>query len=154
MQISNKHVVGMNYTLKDDQGTVLDTSENRDVLKFIVGSGMIIPGLEKELYGKKKGDKLSVTVQAKDGYGEYDDTQMIKVSKSQFPEGTEQKPGMAVQAQRQDGEVQILTIKEVENDTVTLDANHPLAGQTLHFDVEIEEVRDATEEELEHGHVH
>ena len=154
MQISDKHVVSMNYTLKDDQGTVLDTSENRDALQFIVGSGMIIPGLEKELHGKEKGDKVSVTVQPKDAYGEYDATKIVKVSKSQFQEGTEIKTGMQVQAQSQDGQIQILTIKEVENDDVTLDANHPLAGQTLHFDVQIEDVRDATEEELNHGHVH
>ena len=154
MQISDKHVVSMNYTLKDDQGTVLDTSENRDALQFIVGSGMIIPGLEKELHGKEKGDKVSVTVQPKDAYGEYDATKIVTVSKSQFQEGTEIKAGMQVQAQSQDGQIQILTVKEVENDDVTLDANHPLAGQTLHFDVQIEDVRDATEEELNHGHVH
>lgn len=154
MQISDKHVVSMNYTLKNDQGTVLDTSENSDALQFIVGTGMIIPGLEKELYGKEKGDKVSVTVEPKDGYGEYDGTQMVKVSKSQFSEGSEIKVGMTVQAQSQEGQIQLLTIKEVEDDTVTLDANHPLAGQTLHFDVEIEDVRDATEEELEHGHAH
>jgi FKBP-type peptidyl-prolyl cis-trans isomerase SlyD len=154
MQIADKHVVSMNYTLKDDQGTVLDTSENRDVLKFIVGAGMIIPGLEKELHGKEKGDKLSVTVEPKDAYGEYDESQMITVSKSQFQEGLDIKTGMQVQAQSQDGQVQILTIKDVDDDNVTLDANHPLAGQTLHFDVQIEDVRDASEEELSHGHVH
>ena len=154
MQISDKHIVSMNHTLKDDQGTVLDTSENRDALQFIVGSGMIIPGLEKELHGKEKGDKVSVTVQPKDAYGEYDATKIVTVSKSQFQEGTEIKAGMQVQAQSQDGQIQILTVKEVENDDVTLDANHPLAGQTLHFDVQIEDVRDATEEELNHGHVH
>jgi len=97
MQISDKHVVSMNYTLKDDKGTVLDTSENRDPLKFIVGSGMIIPGLEKELKGKVKGDELSVTVAPADGYGEYDDNKMVDVSKSQFQEGTEIKLGMQVQ---------------------------------------------------------
>jgi FKBP-type peptidyl-prolyl cis-trans isomerase SlyD len=144
----------MNYTLKNDQGTVLDTSENSDALQFIVGTGMIIPGLEKELYGKEKGDKVSVTVEPKNGYGEYDETQMVKVSKDQFSEGSEIKVGMTVQAQSQEGQIQLLTIKDVEDDTVTLDANHPLAGQTLHFDVEIEDVRDATEEELEHGHIH
>jgi len=154
MQISDKHVVSMNYTLKDDEGTVLDTSENRDALQFITGAGMIIPGLEKELHGKAKGDKLSVTVEPKDAYGEYDETQMIKVSKSQFQEGTEIKTGMQVQAQNQDGHVQILTVREIDNDDVTLNTNHPLAGQTLHFDVEIEDVREATAEELEHGHVH
>lgn len=154
MQISDKHVVSMNYTLKDEQGTVLDTSENRDPLKFIVGSGMIIPGLEKELQGKEKGDELSVTVEPADGYGEYDETRMVDVSKSQFQEGTEIKTGMQVQAQDPNGGVQILTVKEVKDENVTLDANHPLAGQTLHFDVQIDDVREATDEELEHGHVH
>ena len=154
MQISDKHVVSMNYTLKNDQGTVLDTSENREPLSFIVGKGMIIPGLEKELHGKEKGDKVSVTVEPKDGYGEYDASQMVKVAKNQFAEGSEIKVGMTVQAQTQEGQVQLLTIKEVEGDSITLDANHPLAGQNLHFDVQIEDVREATEEELEHGHVH
>ena len=154
MQISDKHVVSMNYTLKDDKGTVLDTSENRDPLKFIVGSGMIIPGLEKELRGKVKGDELSVTVAPADGYGEYDDNKMVDVSKSQFQEGTEIKTGMQVQAQDSNGDVQILTVKEVKGDNVTLDVNHPLAGQTLHFDVQIDDVREATDEELQHGHVH
>jgi FKBP-type peptidyl-prolyl cis-trans isomerase SlyD len=154
MQISDKHVVSMNYTLKDDKGTVLDTSENRDPLKFIVGSGMIIPGLEKELKGKEKGDELSVTVAPAEGYGEYDDNKMVDVSKSQFQEGTEIKLGMQVQAQDSNGNVQILTVKEVKGDNVTLDVNHPLAGQTLHFDVQIDDVREATDEELQHGHVH
>jgi FKBP-type peptidyl-prolyl cis-trans isomerase SlyD len=154
MQISDKHVMSMNYTLKNDQGTVLDTSENREPLSFIVGSGMIIPGLEKELHGKEKGDKVSVTVEPKEGYGEYDPSQTVAVSRNQFADGTEVKVGMTVQAQREDGQVQLLTIKEVVDDTITLDANHPLAGQTLHFDVQIEDVREATEEEIEHGHVH
>ena len=144
----------MNYTLKNDQGMVLDTSENREPLSFIVGSGMIIPGLEKELHGKEKGDTVSVTVEPKDGYGEYDPNQTVTVSKNQFAEGTEIKQGMTVQAQREDGQIQLLTIKEVVDDTITLDANHPLAGQTLHFDVQIEDIREATEEEIEHGHVH
>ena len=154
MQISDKHVVSMNYTLKDDQGKVLDTSENRDPLKFIVGAGMIIPGLEKELQGKEKGDTLSVTLQPKDGYGEYDEAQMVDVPKTQFQEGTDIKAGMQVQAQNSEGDVQVLTVKEIKGDNVTLDANHPLAGQTLHFDVQIDDVREATDEEVEHKHVH
>ena len=154
MQISDKHVVSMNYTLKDDQGIVLDTSENRDPLKFITGLEMIIPGLEKELYGKKKGDTVSVTLQPKDGYGEYDAAKMVDVPKTQFQEGTDIKPGMQVQAQNPNGGVQVLTVKEIKGDNVTLDANHPLAGQTLHFDVQIDDVREATDEELEHKHVH
>ncbi len=154
MQISDKHVVSMNYTLKDDQGNVLDTSENRDPLKFIVGAGMIIPGLEKELQGKEKGDTLSVTLQPKDGYGEYDEAQMVDVPKTQFQEGIDIKAGMQVQAQNPEGGVQILTVKEIKGDNVTLDANHPLAGQTLHFDIQIDDVREATHEEVEHKHVH
>ncbi len=154
MQISDKHVVSMNYTLKDDQGMVLDTSENRDPLKFIVGSGMIIPGLEKELQGKEKGDEISVIVEPADGYGEYDDTRVVDVSKSQFQEGTEINAGMQVQAQDANGDVQILIVKEVKGESVTLDINHPLAGKTLHFDVQIDDVREATDEELQHGHVH
>jgi FKBP-type peptidyl-prolyl cis-trans isomerase SlyD len=154
MQIAENHVVSMNYTLKDDAGNVLDTSEGKEPLSFLYGKGMIIPGLEKALEGKKKGDTLQVTVQPEDGYGAYNDQAIGEVSKDNFQDGMEPKVGLQVQAQDPNGGVQIFTITEVKDESVVLDGNHPLAGQVLHFDVDVADVREATEEELEHGHVH
>ncbi len=144
----------MNYTLKDDNGTVLDSSENRDPLSFIAGKGMIIPGLENALMGKEPGEEVSVTIAPEEAYGEYNEDMSIQVSTDQFQGDEKVTVGMQVQAHNKDGSTQILTVKDIEGDQVTLDANHPLAGQTLHFDVSIEDVREATEEELDHGHTH
>ena len=149
MQVEENTVVSLNYTLKDDSGEVLDSSENREPLSFIAGKGMIIPGLEKALMGKEKGEELSVTVEPDEAYGEYNDAMTIQVSKDQFQGDAEITQGMQVQAHNKDGSTQILTVKDVQEEEVTLDANHPLAGQKLHFDVSIEDVREPTEEELE-----
>ncbi len=154
MQVAEKTVVSMNYTLKDDNGTVLDSSENRDPLSFIAGKGMIIPGLENALMGKEPGEEVSVTIAPEEAYGEYNEDMSIQVSTDQFQGDEKVTVGMQVQAHNKDGSTQILTVKDIEGDQVTLDANHPLAGQTLHFDVSIEDVREATEEELDHGHTH
>lgn len=154
MKIEADKVVSIDYTLKDDQGTVIDTSNERGPLSFIFGSGTIIPGLENELEGREKGDSFSVTVEPKDGYGEYDDTMMFEVGKDQFQDSSQIEEGMQVQAQNNQGQVQILTVKSIGDEKVTLDANHPLAGQKLFFDVSVNDVRDATEEEIDHGHVH
>lgn len=154
MNISDKTVVSIDYTLKDDEGTVLDTSENREPLSFLFGSGSIIPGLEKALEGKVPGDELAVTVAPEEGYGEYNDELVFSVGKDRFQDPSIIEVGSQVQAQAADGSVQVLTIKGVADDEVTLDANHPLAGQTLHFEVAVTEVREATAEEVDHGHVH
>jgi FKBP-type peptidyl-prolyl cis-trans isomerase SlyD len=154
MKIEADKVVSIDYTLKDDQGPVIDTSNERGPLSFIFGSGTIIPGLENELGGREKGDSFSVTVEPKDGYGEYDDSMMFEVGKDQFQDSSQIEEGMQVQAQNNQGQVQILTVKSVGDENVTLDANHPLAGQKLFFDVSVTDVRDATEEEIDHGHVH
>ena len=154
MKIQNDKVVSIDYTLKDDSGEVLDTSQDREPLAFIFGSGNIIPGLENALEGKEKGEELSVTVEPKEGYGEYDESLMFEVGKEQFQDSSQIQEGMQVQAQNSNGQVQIFTIKDIGDEKVTLDANHPLAGQTLHFDVAVSEVREPTDEELDHGHVH
>jgi FKBP-type peptidyl-prolyl cis-trans isomerase SlyD len=154
MQIAENHVVSMNYTLKDEKGNVLDTSEGKEPLDFLYGKGMIIPGLEKALEGKEKGASLKVTVEPEEGYGTYNEQAIGEVSKDNFQEGMEPKVGMQVQAQDPNGNVQIFTITEIKDETVMLDGNHPLAGQTLYFDVDIADVREATAEEIEHGHVH
>lgn len=154
MKVQNDKVVSIDYTLKDDSGEVLDTSQEREPLAFIFGNGNIIPGLENALEGKEKGEELSVTIEPKEGYGEYDESLMFEVGKEQFQDASQIQEGMQVQAQNSNGEVQIFTIKSIGDEKVTLDANHPLAGQTLHFDVEVSDVREPTEEELDHGHVH
>ena len=154
MKIQNDKVVSIDYTLKDDSGEDLDNSQDREPLAFIFGSGNIIPGLENALEGKEQGEELSVTVEPKEGYGEYDESLMFEVGKEQFQDASQIQEGMQVQAQNSNGQVQIFTIKSIGDEKVTLDANHPLAGQTLHFDVAVSEVRDATEEEIDHGHVH
>jgi FKBP-type peptidyl-prolyl cis-trans isomerase SlyD len=154
MQVAENYVVSMNYTLKDEKGNVLDTSEGKEPLDFLYGKGMIIPGLEKALEGKEKGDSLKVTVEPEEGYGTYNEQAIGEVSKDNFQEGMEPKVGMQVQAQDPNGNVQIFTITEIKDETVMLDGNHPLAGQTLYFDVDIADVREATPEEIDHGHVH
>jgi FKBP-type peptidyl-prolyl cis-trans isomerase SlyD len=154
MLAAENKVVSIDYTLKDDEGNVVDTSQGSEPLSFIFGNGSIIPGLEKAIAGKGEGDEISVSVEPEEGYGEYDESLILQVTKDKFQEPDNIQEGMQVQAQGQDGQVQILTIKAVDGAQVTLDANHPLAGQRLNFDVEVTKVREATDEEIDHGHVH
>jgi len=154
MEVGKDKVVSIDYTLKDDQGEVLDSSQDRDPLSFIFGNGTIIKGLEDALEGKQEGEEVSVDVEPQEGYGEYDESLIIDVPKDKFQDPENLQEGMQVQAQSQDGQTQILTVKEIKDDGVTLDANHPLAGQNLHFDVKVSEVREPTQEELDHGHTH
>lgn len=153
MKIDNQKVVSINYTLRNDQGEILDTSDGREPLAYIHGAGNIIPGLESQLLGKSAGDTLKVTVAPADGYGEYDLAQVVQVSRSQFEGVSDLKVGMQFTASSPEGH-QVVTITNINNDTVTVDGNHPLAGKTLHFDVSVVDVRDATADELNHGHVH
>ena len=154
MQIADNAVVAIHYTLTDDAGTTLDTSRERnEPLAYLHGHGNIIPGLESALVGKQAGDKLNVTVAPEEGYGERHDALIQTVPREAFEGVDEVLPGMQFQAQTDAGP-RLFTITEVEGDNVTVDGNHPLAGATLHFDVEITEVREASAEELSHGHVH
>ena len=153
MQIENQKVVSIHYTLTNEAGQVLDSSENQEPLAYIHGHGNIIPGLENALAGLSKGEKLKVTVAPADGYGERDDSMVQAVPRSAFQGVDDITPGMQFQAQSPEG-IQLVTVVSVEGDEVTLDGNHPMAGITLIFDVEITDVRDATAEELDHGHVH
>ncbi len=153
MQIAQNSVVAFHYTLTNDTGEVLDSSEGREPLTYLHGAGNIIPGLEKELEGRQAGDTLNAVVAPGEGYGEQQDQLVQEVPRDAFQgvEGIE--PGMQFQAQTQGGPLMV-TVTKVEGDTVTVDGNHPLAGQTLNFAVEIASVREASEEEIEHGHVH
>jgi len=151
--IGNNCVVSIHYTLKDDSGAVLDSSKEGDPLKYLHGANNIIPGLENELTGKTAGASMQVTVAPEDAYGPHSAEAIQTVPRSAF-EGVEDiQPGMQFQTDGPQG-VQIIVVTDVGDEEITIDANHPLAGKTLHFDVSIEEVRDATPEEIAHGHVH
>lgn len=153
MVIAQNRVVTMHYTLKDEQGETIDSSQGHDPLAYIQGIGNLIPGLEDALEGKSKGDKLEVTVAPEDGYGERQNNMVQKVAKSGFQGDEELVVGMQVQVETQNGPA-IAMVTEIEEEDVTLDLNHPLAGVTLNFDVEVMDVREATDDELDHGHVH
>lgn len=153
MKIENEKVVSINYTLRNDAGEILDTSDGREPLAYIHGMGNIIPGLESQLNGKSAGDSLNVSVAPADGYGEYDLAQVVQVSRSQFEGVPELKIGMQFTASSPEGN-QVVTVTNIDNDVVTVDGNHPLAGKVLHFDLSVVDVRDASAEELSHGHVH
>jgi len=153
LMIGDKSVVTIHYTLTDDAGEVLDNSRDSDPMVYLHGANNIIPGLENELTGKTAGATLKVTVSPENGYGEHSSEAIQKVPRSAF-EGVEDiQPGMQFQTEGPQG-MQIIVVAEVSDEEVTVDANHPLAGKTLHFDVSIEAVRDATPEELDHGHAH
>jgi len=153
MIIKKDSVVLMEYTLTDDEGNVIDTSDGRTPLAYLHGHGNIISGLEKELEGKTKGSKLAVKVNPEDGYGEFDPGAIRTVDISQFEDAESVEVGMQFVAETDDGPV-MFTVREVQGQEVVLDGNHPLAGANLNFKVEIVEVREATHEELAHGHVH
>ncbi|MGK5092519.1 peptidylprolyl isomerase [Deltaproteobacteria bacterium TL4] len=153
MRISKNSVVSIEFTLTDDEGEVLDTSKGEEPLSYIHGVGDLVIGLEKELEGKKAGDSFQVSVSPEEGYGAYDAEQISVVSKSMF-EGVETLAiGMEFQSETEQG-MQIFSIIEIEGDDVTIDGNHPLAGETLNFEVTVIDVRAATSEELLHGHIH
>jgi len=153
VEIAADRVVLIHYTLKGDDGAVLDSSAGAEPLAYIQGHGNLVVGLEKALEGKKDGDKITVSVAPADGYGVHDAALIKRVPKRSMQGSGEIKKGMQFQAQTDDG-MRVFTVTAVVGDMVTLDGNHPLADQTLHFDVEVVSVREATTEELEHGHVH
>jgi FKBP-type peptidyl-prolyl cis-trans isomerase SlyD len=153
MQIAERRVASFHYTLTNDQGEVLDSSEGREPLTYLHGKGNIVPGLEKALAGKQVGDKLKVSVPPEEGYGLPMQELVQVVPRGSFQGIPEVEVGMRFQAESSHGPV-LVVVTGVEGDQVTVDGNHPLAGETLHFDVEITDVRDATVEEVLHGHVH
>lgn len=154
MQIEKNKVVSIDYTLTDPQGQVIDSSKDRGPLSYLAGVGGIIPGLENALQGKSEGDKLDLTIPAAEAYGEKDPALVQSVPKNLFQGVQSIQPGMQFQAQGPSGPARMVTVVGVQEDTVTIDANHPLAGMPLHFEVNVVSVRDASSEELAHGHVH
>lgn len=153
MEVSADRVVTLHYTLKDDDGAVLDSSAGGEPLAYIQGHGNLVVGLEKALEGRADGTSLSVVVAPADGYGTRDESLVQRVPKRTLQGAGALKKGMQFQA-RTEGGMRLFTVMAVIGDMVTLDGNHPLADRTLHFDVQIVGVREATAEELEHGHVH
>lgn len=153
MPIAQNSVVSIHYTLKDDAGEVIDSSAGGDALTYLHGHGNLVAGLERALDGKNPGEKLHVKIEPADGYGEYNDELVQKVPRRTLKGISNLKVGMRLHAQTAQG-ARAVTVTQILGDMVTLDANHPLAGQALNFDIEVTEVREATAEELEHGHVH
>jgi FKBP-type peptidyl-prolyl cis-trans isomerase SlyD len=146
-------VVSLDYTLKVD-GVVVDSSDKSEPIQFIQGHGHIISGLENELYGMQVGEKKQVSVSANDGYGEVDKSAFAEIPRDEFPPDIPLKTGIGLQLRDQDGNIVEGYIREVGEKSVRLDFNHPLAGKDLDFAVEVVDLRDATAEELSHGHVH
>lgn len=153
MTISQDKVVAIHYTVTDTTGNQLDSSSGGEPLVFLFGHGALIPGLEQALIGKNAGEKFTSQIAAADAYGERHDQLVQAVPKSMF-EGMDVAVGMRFRASGPDGHEQPVIIIDVTDDEVVVDGNHPLAGIELSFDVEVVLVRDATEEELAHGHVH
>jgi FKBP-type peptidyl-prolyl cis-trans isomerase SlyD len=146
-------VVSLDYTLTVD-GEVVDSSRNSDPIQFIQGQGQLIPGLERQLYGMEVGDSKHVVVSASEGYGEQDPGAYADIPRGEFPPQIPLEQGVELQLTNQDGEEMQAFIEEVGDDSVRLNFNHPLAGKELHFSVEVVDLRQATSDELEHGHVH
>lgn len=154
MVVSQDKVVFIHYTLTDDTGQVIDSSAGGEPLAYLHGQGNIVAGLEKALDGRAAGDRVQVRVAAAEGYGVRDPALVKRVPRRSFDSAGNIRPGMQFQAQLEPGQRRVVTVTAVKGDMVTIDGNHPLAGQDLNFAVEIAEVRDATAEELAHGHVH
>lgn len=152
MKITHLSVVTLDYAVLDNAGEVLDTTEGREPLVYLHGSGFLVPGLEKALYEREEGDSFEVVVPASDAYGEYEEALVQEVPGELF-DGMEVAEGDTFVADTDDGHRPV-TIVEVSEDTVKVDANHPLAGMDLHFKVTVRGVRAATAEEIAHGHVH
>lgn len=152
--IADGMVVSVHYTLKAEDGEVIDSSEGEEPLMYLHGAGNIVPGLEKQLTGHNVGERIKAVVAPEDGYGEHSGDEPQMVPRAKFPEEADLYEGMEVMAQADEGEMIPMWIVGLTDDHVLVDENHPLAGMTLHFDVEIADIRAATEEELAHGHPH
>lgn len=154
LKVADNVVVSLDYTLRLDDGTEIDTSRGQEPLVYLQGHGQIIPGLEKELYGLVVGDAKKVAVAPAEGYGDVDPEAQQLVDHDIFPDDLELKSGMRLRMATPEGHPLEAEVVEIKEDGVLLDFNHPLAGETLHFDVSVASLRAATDEELQHGHAH
>ena len=153
MNVADGKVVLIHYTLRDEQGAVLGSSDGGGPIAYLHGNDGIVPGLEEVLTGKNAGDRIDVVVVPEKGYGLRDESLVQMIPRDRFPDAAAIVAGQQFHADGPHGG-RLLTVTQVEKDIVTVDANHPLAGKSLHFSVEVREVRKATREEVTHGHVH
>lgn len=153
MNVAKNTVVSMNYQLTDGEGNQLDSSDVNGPLSYVHGVGTMLPALEQELEGKEPGEKIEAVLQPEDAYGERNEDLVQNLPMEKFQGVDTVEPGMQFQMETEEGQF-IVTVTDVQGDEVTIDQNHPLAGTELHFDIAINEVREATETEIEHGHVH
>ncbi|MFP4430848.1 MAG: peptidylprolyl isomerase [Spirochaetaceae bacterium] len=154
MKVKKDAVVTIDYTLRNDEGEVLDSSEENGELSYLHGHQGIVEGLEEALEGKSEGEKVEATLDPEKAYGERDERLLFDVGRDRMPDDVDLEVGMQFLAQGQDGSQRPVTVSAIGDDKVTLDGNHPLAGERLHFDVTINGIREATDEEIDHGHVH
>ncbi|MDH5425527.1 MAG: peptidylprolyl isomerase [Gammaproteobacteria bacterium] len=152
-KIAKNTVVSLDYTLTNDAGDVLDKSENGQFV-YLHGSNNIIPGLEAALTDKTLNDEFKVSIEADDAYGQKDDSKKQVVGREMFEPGSPIEVGTQFHAQSPEGDMLVITVTDVAGDEITIDGNHPLAGERLHFDVKVTDIREASEEEVAHGHVH
>jgi FKBP-type peptidyl-prolyl cis-trans isomerase SlyD len=154
MKAGKDKVIAIHYTLTVDGEKVESSHDNGEQLWILLGHGQLIPGLESAIEGREAGESLTVDVAAADGYGERQEDQIQRMSKKYFPQANRLKPGMVTVLKLKDGSQRAVTVHKVGMSAIDVDLNHPMAGKALHFDVVIGDVRDATEEEIQHGHAH
>ena len=152
MKIEAEKVVSIHYTLTLESGELIDTTDGEEPLRYLAGSGQIIPGLERELMGKNIGDSINVSVAPADAYGEFDEELVQSLPREMFTGIENIEVGMEFQTQNEEGDAQYVVVVGVEEDEIKIDGNHEFAGKTLVFDVKVDGVREATPEELENGH--
>ncbi len=153
MQVTDKKIVIIDFVMKDDEGTIIEAF-NEGNFGYLHGANNILPGLERALTGKSKGDQISVTLSPEEAYGEIDTQQIQQVPRSMFPQDQAIAEGMQFHAQTPEGQPIIVTVVNVEDEHIVIDGNHPLAGITIHCDATVVDVREPTELELNHGHYH
>lgn len=153
MRIEENRVATLNYTLKDDQGKVLDSAEDGG-FAYLHGAANIVPGLEQALQGKSTGDEFSIRIEPAQGYGERDESMTQVVSRDMFDSDEKIKVGMQFHAESPDGQALAVTVIKISDNEIIVDGNHPLAGVQLNFEIKVLEIREASKVELEHGHVH
>ncbi len=152
--IKNGKVVSLSYVLKNDSGEELDNAIKEDPFVYLHGSHQVIPGLETALEGLKSGDKKNVRITPEHAYGEIDPSLRVEVPRQRLPKNAQIEVGTRFRTETEEGQELVFVVQKIEGDSIHMDGNHPLAGETLHFDLEVLSVRDATEEEKQHGHAH
>ena len=154
MKSAKDTVVTFHYALSDDAGQPIESSQGRDPLTVLLGHGGLVPGVERALLDREVGDKFDVVVPPDEGYGDRREGLVQRVPKKFFRDPDRLRPGMQTVLQQKSGGSQIVTVQKIGSSVIDVDLNHPMAGRTLHFALELTDVRAATPEEIEHGHAH